>query len=310
MDVYVIGAGAMGSLFAALLHRSGVNVVLVDRDPDTVKAIATRGVRVEGVEEFTASIPIYGEPPPGRPWLVVLLTKSYSTREALASAASVIGRDTVVMSLQNGLGNEEEALKYTRRVVGGITTNAAIRKAPGRIRWAGRGITVIGRYPRGSEDAVERIARLLREAGLEVEVTSNSIGWKWVKAIVNAAINPIGALVRAENGYILEDPGLLELALEVAGEASHVANTLGVELPRDPESLLLDTLKRTRENLNSMLQDLMACRRTEVDYINGRIALLAEEHGVKASLNKALWTLVKAAEARCGSDAFKDAAAS
>lgn len=297
MKIYILGAGSIGSLFGALLSKIGEDVTLIGRE-EHVEAINNNGLKVVGVEEFTVYPKAVTKIPSELPDLVILATKSYSTAYALECAKESIGENTWVLSIQNGLGNEDEALKYTKNVLGGITTNGAALERWGVVRWVGKGITIIGNYPRGKGKFAERVVALFKKAGLEAEISENIVGWKWAKAIVNSAINPIGAIMEVKNGYILENDHLLALAMEVVKEGCQVAIQKGIEFEVHPMELLLETLERTRDNYNSMLQDMKKGKRTEIDFINAKIIEYGEEMGLKTPLNFALWSLVKAKESQ------------
>ena len=295
MRIYVLGAGSIGSLFGALLARAGNDVTLIGREPQ-VRAINEDGLRVSGVEEFTvhprASLYAPEEPPD----LLILATKSYSTKTALECARECIGPETWILSVQNGLGNEELALKETPKVMGGVTTNGAMLVEWGHVRWTGKGVTVIGKYPTGNEPFVETVAGVLRKAGLEVAVSENIIGWKWAKTIVNSVINGLGTVLGVKNGVLKDDPYLEGISVDIAREGCLVAQQLGVEFEMHPLELLWDTIERTRENYNSTLQDIMRGKRTEVDYIHGKIVEYAQSVGLDAPRNELLWALIKAKE--------------
>ncbi|ASJ07965.1 2-dehydropantoate 2-reductase [Thermococcus siculi] len=295
MRIYVLGAGSIGSLFGALLARAGNDVTLIGREPQ-VRAINEKGLRVSGAEEFTvhpkASLYAPEEPPD----LLILATKSYSTKAALECARKCLGPDTWILSVQNGLGNEELALKETPNVMGGVTTNGAMLVEWGHVRWTGRGVTVIGKYPTGHDPFVDDVAEVFRDAGLEVSVSDNIIGWKWAKAIVNSVINGLGTVLGVKNGVLKDDPYLEGVSVDIAREGCLVAQQLGIEFEMHPLELLWDTIERTRENYNSTLQDIMRGKRTEVDYIHGKIVEYAQSVGLEAPRNELLWGLIKAKE--------------
>ena len=295
MRIYVLGAGSIGSLFGALLTRTGNDVTLIGRE-EQVRAINENGLKVVGVEEFEvrpkASLLAPDEPPD----LLLLATKSYSTKTALECARKCIGPETWVLSIQNGLGNEELVMKYTENVIGGITTNGAFLEEWGRVRWTGRGLTVIGRYPSGTSEFVEEVAGVFEDAGLETKVTENALGWKWAKAIVNSVINGLGTVLEVKNGALRDVPELEGISVEIAREGCIVAQQLGVEFEVHPLELLWDTIERTRENYNSTLQDIRRGKRTEVDYIHGKIVEYAASVGLEAPRNELLWALIKAKE--------------
>ncbi|NJF25702.1 2-dehydropantoate 2-reductase [Thermococcus sp. Bubb.Bath] len=295
MKVYVLGAGSIGSLFGGLLARAGHDVTLIGR-AEQVKAVRERGLHVFGVEEFTVHPKATLTAPDEPPDLLLLATKSYSTKSALECARGCIGEDTWILSIQNGLGNEDEALKLTKNVIGGVTTNGAMLVEWGRVRWAGKGITVIGRYPEGKHPFVEEVARTFTSAGIPMTTSEKISGWKWAKAIVNSVINGLGTLLEVKNGFLKENPYLEGISVSIAREGCIVAQQLGIEFEIHPLELLWDTIEKTAENYNSTLQDIMQGRRTEVDYINGKIVEYAKSVGLDAPMNELLWAMIKAKE--------------
>ena len=295
MKVYVLGAGSIGSLFGALLARAGHDVLLIGRE-EQVRAINERGLRVVGTEEFEVQARATTYAPDEPPELLLLTTKSYSTKTALECARRCIGENTWILSVQNGLGNEELALKLTPNVIGGVTTNGAMLVEWGVVKWTGKGITVIGKYPTGRAEFVEEVARVFNEAGLETKVTENAIGWKWVKAIVNSVINGLGTVLEVKNGVLRNIPELEGISIEIAREGCLVAQQLGIEFEVHPLELLWNTIERTKDNYNSTLQDIMRGRKTEVDYIHGKIVEYAHSVGLEAPRNELLWALIKAKE--------------
>ena len=295
MEICVLGAGSIGSLFGALLARAGNDVTLIGRE-EHVRAINEKGLKIVGVEEFTVHPKAVTYAPEYEPDLIILATKSYSTAYALNCVKHCIGKKTWILSIQNGLGNEDLALKYTKNVLGGITTNGAMLEKWGVVRWAGKGITRVGVYPKGKKEFAEKVVKVFNDAGIDTQVSENIIGWKWAKTVVNSAINPVGALLEVKNGFLLENEHLLTVLMEIVKEGCRVAMQWGVEFEEHPLEILIDTLKRTRENYNSMLQDLKRGKRTEIDYINGKIVEYAENIGLSAPMNNLLWGLIKAKE--------------
>ena len=166
----------------------------------------------------------------------------------------------------------------------------------GEVKWTGKGVTVIGRYPSGEEPFVEEVADVFREAGIETSTTTNIIGWKWAKTIVNSVINGLGTVLGVKNGVLREIPEIEGISIDVAREGCLVAQQLGIEFEIHPLELLWDTIERTRDNYNSTLQDIRRGRRTEVDYINGKIVEYAHSVGLEAPRNELIWALIKARE--------------
>lgn len=297
MRIYVLGGGSIGSLFGALLAKAGNEVLLIGRE-EQVRAIRENGLEVTGVEEFMVKPEASTYAPNEPPELLILATKSYSTKSALECASHCIGPETWILSIQNGLGNEELAMKYTERVIGGITTNGAMLEGWGWVRWTGKGLTVIGKYPTGEDPFVEKVARVFNDAGIETKITDNAIGWKWAKAIVNSVINGLGTVLEVKNGALKEIPELEGISIEITREGCIVAQQLGIEFEIHPLELLWDTIERTSENYNSTLQDVIRGRKTEVDYIHGKIVEYAHSVGLEAPRNELLWALIKIKEGK------------
>lgn len=287
LRILVVGAGAMGSLLSALLWREGENVELLSRR-------RIKNIEVTGVENFIAEPKIVTRAE-GEYELIILAVKSYSTREVLEEIRGHI-KNAWLLSLQNGLGNEELAMRYTQKVLGGITTNGAEVLEAGKVRWVGKGIIVLGSYPYGRNRMAKKVVEVFKRAGIEAGITENAIGWKWAKTIVNSVINGIGTVMRVKNGTLMEIPELEAISVEVAREGCNVAQRLDIEFEVHPLELLWETIERTKENYNSTLQDIRRGKRTEVDYIHGKIVEYASSMGLEAPRNELLWAMIKGME--------------
>ncbi|NJE07645.1 2-dehydropantoate 2-reductase [Thermococcus sp. M39] len=295
MLIYIIGAGAIGSLFGGLLANVGYNVVLIGRK-EQVKAINQNGLKITGLTNLTVNVKAYEHPPGEEPDLIILATKAYSTKDALSCVGDIIGNKTWILSIQNGLGNEDLALQYTSNVLGGITTNGATLLDWGTVQWSGKGETIVGVYPKGKHKFAHKVAEVFTNAGIPTRVSENITGVKWAKAIVNSAINPLGALLGVKNGFLVENDYAKNILIEIAEESYEVAKKLGIEFEFDPVELTIRTAEMTKDNYNSMLQDLQRRKRTEINYINGKIVEFASKAGTDAKLNELFWKLIKAKE--------------
>ncbi|MDD1767322.1 MAG: 2-dehydropantoate 2-reductase [Methanomassiliicoccales archaeon] len=293
MKIAIFGAGALGSLMGGLLSTKH-EVTLVGRKPHT-DAVNDNGLEISGVVEKTFHVGARTETIGMSPQDVVLITvKAYDTEEASRSIAPMVDSDTIVVSLQNGLDNVATiSQSYPSRTVGGVTSSGATFLAPGRIRFAGRGETVFGSSV-GRRDLAEMVCDAFNECGIDSRVTDDITAEVWMKVIVNASINPITALVASENACIEDEPDLRKLAETVCSEAEAVAKASGVRLPRcNPFGKVMSVVAATRNNRSSMLQDVEASRRTEIDEINGAIVTEAMKHGVSVPANETLWRLVR-----------------
>lgn len=300
MKVCVVGCGAIGSLFAAHLARvDGVEVYAFDVWKDHVKAINERGLRISGAADFTAKVratTTVREIPRCDYGLVA--TKSLHTRVAIEQTAHLFDEHSAVCSIQNGVGNEEIIAQHVKYVIRGTTFPAGHVIEPGQVGYDIGGDTWIGPFEPSNTPMrmVEELAAAITKGGMNTLAMQDARGAQWAKLIFNASTNPVGALTRLHHGAatFYEPTGELFNALIEEGIA--VAHAQGIELHGDPRELVLQGAKAPGKHKASMLQDILAGRQTEVDFMNGAIVQWGEKVGVPTPLNKALWALVKGLE--------------
>jgi len=285
----------MGSFFGGLLSRHH-DVLLIGR-AEHVEAIRAHGLRISGKTSLIARPAAATIVPQSvRPDLIFVTTKAYDTANAMLALQRFADRATFV-TLQNGLGNPETIAKTARRVVAGTTTIGVTFIGPGEIRHAGIGETVLGAWAHVDEEDVVRLRDVLADVGLITKVTSDVRSELWSKLVVNAAINPLGAIAAVPNGRLVRDKRLLAVLDGVCREAVAVAKAEGAHV--DGEELRHRTqlvAKRTAANRGSMLQDLDRHRQTEIDAITGPIVRAAARHRILVPLNSALYAVVRARE--------------
>jgi 2-dehydropantoate 2-reductase len=292
MEIIVLGAGAIGSLYGAKL-AAGNDVTLIGR-AEHVAAINSHGLRVEGIESQIVRVrAALAVDHIGAEALIILTTKVPDSAAALSSIASLIRDDTTILCLQNGIDSE----RIARAAVGdrgvvlrGITQFGAIFKSPGVIQFMARGYTLIERHERSV-----RIAGVLSAAGLDCRVSPNIGADVWHKLVINCVVNPITAILGCEVGGIA-NPQLDPMKRLVIDECVAVAAAEGVTF--DNEFMReIDDRFRPSHNIASMLQDLRRRRPTEIDYMNGAVVAIAAQHGISCPVNAALTTIIKAMEA-------------
>jgi len=301
MKIAIVGPGAIGCLFAGLLSRDGHEVWLIDHQAKRARTLARRGVWVSGVtDEFNARVKATASPrEAGEARVVMVAVKSYATAEAARAAEPLVGTETTVMTVQNGLGNMEalQEVLGEDRVIGGVTSQAATLVAPGQVHHAGHGATVIGEPSGELTERLTEIAGAFGAAGMQVKLTTDLGGEVWRKLIVNAGVNAVATLAQVHNGGILESRSLRGVLVEAVGEAAAVAKAKGVHLgQQDLGAYAQEICQRTADNVNSMLQDVYRKRRTEVDAINGAVVREGKAVGVPTPMNEALTLLVKGLE--------------
>lgn len=289
--ILILGSGALATLFAARLSEAGVNVTMLASWPEGLTALRNRGVCLVDGKSF----PVRATDNPidcRGSKLALVLVKSWQTERAAHQLADCLAGDGLAITLQNGLGNDailSEAIGK-RRVFQGVTTLGATLLEPGLVRSSGVGEVTLTAHPR-----LDDLAKILCAANLYVRVVKNVQPFVWGKLVVNAAINPLTAILRMKNGELLGNPPAYKLMREIAHEAASVGKALGVELPfLVPEDAVEDVAKHTADNISSMLQDVLRGAQTEVDAINGAIIRKGKQKGVLTPANRVVWLLVKA----------------
>ncbi|WP_290818203.1 ketopantoate reductase family protein [Halovivax sp.] len=285
MEIVVFGAGSLGSLVGGLLAREH-DVTLVARAGHADR-VDRDGLAVTGEHEFEVSPSATSDGTELTADLAIVTVKSFDTSSAARALSS--GSVDAVLSLQNGMGNEERlSEELSCPVLAGTATYGAVLDRPGRVRCTGIGEVVLGSRTGGHSAVADRIGEAFATADIETLVADDMPRRLWEKLAVNAGINPVTALARVENGAVLEEPAA-ELAAEAARETARVARADGVDLADETAVAALEQVaEATAGNESSMLQDVRAGRRTEVDAISGYVVDRAETVGLKAPTNRTL----------------------
>ena len=306
MKIVVVGPGALGCLFTAALAESGQQVLLLDHRPHRADFINRRGITVEdgGVERRVhAAVTASPEEASGAD-LVLICVKAYQTEAAIAPLAPHLGPKSRVLTLQNGLGNVEALARVLgpERVWGGVTAQGATELGLGQIRHGGKGDTMFGALAGDAEAGrLQEACDAFNSAGLPTRIEPGVESLIWSKLIVNVGINPLTALTRLRNGQLLEYSGTNKLMEDLVAEAVAVAEAVGVTLLYpDPLARVREVARVTAANVASMLQDVMAKRRTEIGHINGAIEAKGRELGIPTPANAAVAALIETIEASYG----------
>jgi 2-dehydropantoate 2-reductase len=303
MKVLILGAGAMGCLYGAAFHRAGCDVAFVDVNQAHIDAINAGGLVLEtrrGTEHLPipARLPVEVDSPVD---LVVVFTKTFHTDAALAGIKGAIGPYTWLLSLQNGLGNDRRLAAHAaeERVMVGSSSMPSDLVGPGKVRSHGDGGSKL--YPAfgGDPSFAQEVCELLTRGGLPAVLEPDIHGAIWSKAIFNATMNPLCALTRRTPGFLGAHEESRALIHALVEEGAAVANASGIAVQVQPIHDLTQVSVTDHANHEaSMLQDVKAGRRTEIDAINGAIVEAARAAGVAAPLTETLWRLVKLEEAK------------
>ncbi|MFH0827692.1 MAG: 2-dehydropantoate 2-reductase [Candidatus Omnitrophota bacterium] len=305
MKIVIVGPGAMGCLLAAFLSKKNNEVWILDKNKERASKINSQGIIVEGVSgNFQVKVKATIDPKEAfNPDLVVICVKTYDTKPASIAAKSLLGQNTSVLTLQNGIGNIELISEVVggERVIGGISNLGATLLDTGKVRHAGKGETIIGRI----DGRITVDLRLIREAfinaGLEAKISKDIKSFIWSKLIINVGINALTAITRLNNGKLLDFEHSHKLLKMAVNEAVKVAKRKRIKLSyEDPLTKVEAVCEATANNVSSMLQDVLKKKRTEIDSINGVIIRYAEELGIAAPVNSMLVDLVKTIESSYG----------
>src|SRR5262245_38254288 len=305
MKIGVIGAGAMGSIFAARLAQGGNDVALLDVAGPLVDRINADGVTVVRGEESNATrVRATTDPSEIGPVdVAVFFVKCYHTASAAELARPLVGPDTTVASLQNGWGNGDvlAAAYPVDQIVVGVTYNSGLVIEPGVVMHPADQPTVVGSFAEGDGARPGRLAETLESVGLATTVASPVRPEIWKKLILNAATLPTSALTGMTAGELGGDEHTRQLVADIPRESNARAMALGYPIDAGERvETILALLERAVPTKASMLQDFEAGRRTEIDVINGAVVKAGNEEGVATPLNKALFRLVKGCEAKRG----------
>jgi 2-dehydropantoate 2-reductase len=302
MRICVVGCGAVGSLFAASLATlADVEVWAYDLNEVHIESIKKNGLQLTGAGEVHThphATTDAKELPPCA--FGIVATKAMHADGAMAAVAGAFA-DGAVASVMNGIGNEETLARHVSRVIRGTTFPAGKLVAPGVVQWDVKGDTTLGPFepsPASAEE-IERLADACTRGGMPTSAVADARPPQWRKVIFNAATNPIGALTGLTHGRVCERPDLRKLVSGLVDEGKAVAAAQGVTLDADPEELIDHAAKPevAYGHKASMLQDVEARRRTEIDYLNGGIARFGRERGVPTPLNDTITALIKGVEA-------------
>lgn len=306
MNIAIVGPGAIGCLFAALLARSGQNVCLLDHDRQRAEFLSENPIRVEGVSgNYQVLVPVFATPSAVSDADVIMVcVKGYHTREAVEKLLKHMKLGCKIVTVQNGVGNIETLSEIfgQNRVWGGITAQGATYLGLGNVRHAGQGQTVISTAVQtGDLGQLQDFIHVLDHAGISSEIAPEVLPLVWSKLMVNVGINALTAITSLKNGQLLEYSGTMSMMEQAVAEAELVAKAQKIELLYErPFDQVKTVAKATAGNVSSMLQDILAKRRTEIDSINGAIISRGRELNIDVPVNNTLTNLVRTIESSYG----------
>ena len=301
LRIAVLGAGAVGCYFGALLARAGHGVTLIGRQAH-VQAVQAHGLRLQ-TAALDEQVPLAAHTDASAVAgadVVLFCVKSTDTEDAARQMRPHLGPHTLVLTLQNGVDNDERV----RSVLSGegddgppvataVVYVATEMAGPGHVRHHGRGELVIAPSPLSAT-----VAQQFSAAGIATEISDNVCGALWAKLVLNCAYNALSALSQQPYGQLVQTPGVTDVIGDVVAECLAVAQADGIHTPGDVQAAVRGIATTMPGQLSSTAQDLARGKPSEIDHLNGYVVQRGAALGVPTPLNRALQVLVKLAEAR------------
>lgn len=297
MKVAVMGAGAVGCYYGAMLARGGHEVVLIGR-PAHVEAVNANGLRLE-TRAFDEQVRMAASTEPGAVQgadLVLFCVKSTDSESAAAQIGPHLAPGALVLTLQNGVDNDERVravLPASNEVAAAVVYVATGMAGPGHVKHNGRGELVIAPSRRSEE-----VARHLAAAGVPTQISDNVRGSLWAKLILNCAYNALSAITQLPYGVLVRGTGVSDVIRDVVAECLAVAKAEGVEVPGDTDAALRGIAQTMPAQYSSTAQDLARGKLSEIDQLNGLVVRRGEALGVPTPANRVLFVLVKLLEGK------------
>lgn len=302
MKIAVVGVGAMGSVYAGLLADAGNEVWAIDAWDEHVDAINRDGLRVEGAsgDRTLAVRASSNAADAGSCDLVIIATKAMDVEQAALAARPLVGEETIVLSIQNGLGGPDTAASVLGDVVaiGVVGGFGASIVAPGHARHEGWELVRLGERVGPLTQRIERVADVWRGAGFRVQTYDDVGRLVWEKLVCNVAFSGPCTMLERTIGEVISTPSGREISTSCASEAFEIGSANGISFTfEDPARYVLEFGAKIPDARPSMLLDYLAGRPGEIDVINGAIPRVARSLGLRAPVNASVSALVRTKEA-------------
>ena len=302
MNIVVIGAGAMGSIYGGRLSQHN-DVTLLDTNIALVEKIREDGIILEegGVEKCFHPYATADAATLKKADLIILFTKSLYSCSALESVKNIIGDNTYLMTLQNGAGHEKLLSSFadSRRVIIGTTEDNGTVLSPGKVHHGGKGVTNIGKTGNGERQILQDIKTAFDSCGFDVRIHDDIQRLIWDKLMTNASLSVLTAILQCDMHYISANENAKELCLKLIHETVSVANAMGLGFALDEVvKKVITTSENNKGGYTSIMMDIKNSRRTEVDTISGAVVAKAHELGVSVPCMEMAVSLVHALEGR------------
>jgi 2-dehydropantoate 2-reductase len=302
LNIGIIGPGSIGLLFSGFLLQNDVEITLIDHRKERAEELNKSGIIWEGLDaEKHLKIPVsYSLDKSDNFDMIFISVKAYHT-EIVAKELEKIKYEGVILTLQNGVGNVEILKKYLpgAQILAGITSEGANIVRDGHVRHAGRGKTFFGEVEKGrpGTEFLEKFLGYLKNSGLDADIVPDVESLIWSKLIINVGINALTAILKVQNGQLVEISYARKLMGHLVEEAVRCVKEKGLQLPySDPIDRVEEVCRLTAANYSSMYQDIKFGRKTEIDFINGAIVEAAKDMDIDCPFNQSVTSLIKSLE--------------
>ncbi len=300
MKIAVVGAGAMGGSYGGLLAKAGHEVTLIDTWAEHVEAINAKGLRIDGAfGEQVIQVPARSAPADGQSAeMVIVFTDTNNTEDGAKTAAGLLGNDGFAITFQNGIGNVETLQRVigAERVLAGSSMCSAARHGPGHVDLTHLRYTSVGEIDGSDSPRTQAVIAALQSAGMEAKLVPDVMATIWEKFVVNCGFNAIAATTGLRTGEVSHVPETAAFQQRVLDEVMAVVDAKGIKLPNPDIAKQILVGAGKSFNKPSMLQHILAWRKTEIDAINGALIREGEALGVPTPANEALVALLKGRE--------------
>jgi len=292
--LFILGTGAIGSLFSTALQASGADICVICRDRKRASQLEAQGIYIEGE---CIKIPAIAAQDASYIDQLILCTKAYDTREAIESIADKLSPNASIVVIQNGMGQHEELHERlpSACIFAGLSTEGVTRVATNSIVRAGIGHTIFGQLYGESTN----LPQALLNCGLASSLSNDLKPAMWHKLAINGAINGPTVQFNCRNGELINDPVVYDHIRRLSDEITLIAMAEGVAFDRPILEIAHDVCQNTAANISSMLQDVRAGRQTEAEYIYGYLARCAQQHTINVPIINSLYSSLKQKEISC-----------
>ncbi len=302
MKIAIIGPGSMGLLYGAYLSKSN-EVFLFGKNSDNMNKVAQFGITVNEKDGSTANYKVFATANPneiGVVDLAIVFVKAYNSMEALNNCKEIIGNNTILMTLQNGLGNEAALLKFACKdnIIVGNTNQGSSRNSCNEIYHSGLGDTFLG-VVSGEASRFENIRANFEKCGFPCEISNDVKKVIWNKLMINASSSVLSGILQTPQGYVVNNQNAFEIAKKLIDEMCQVATADGYMFDKTEQlERLKNHLLNAPDGLTSIYSDIKNGRKTEVDMINGAVVSIAKQLGINVPTHENVVNIVKAMECR------------